>query len=202
MLSPLPSTLRLRTRSLVAFLLAISAVVLVLRGGYFRAVATGFIAAANPRVPDSAAGLNRAAAKMEESAWLAKNFVNKVENPDRGANMAAAAAARAQWDARNPFDQGLPNLNNFEDTRGGMLIRGFLGGVPSGKAPKIWDWIADPNIAFDSRYPQTPEREAALQARKAYAARNPLTDIELRGDDDQRNAQAIPFLKPNPEFES
>ena len=36
---------------------------------------------------------------------------------------------------------------------------------------------------------------------RRFAARNPLEGYELNPED-QRNSQAIPFLKPNPEFEA
>lgn len=187
MFSPLPSTWRLRTRSCAAFLLALSAAVLILRGGYFQAVATGaFAAAAHLRVP---ASVDRAAAKMGGS-WLADSFINKVDYSGREANEKAAAEMRAAFEARNSMAR-----KNDEEKRG------FLGRLITGKEPKIWDIIADPNIAFDARYPMTPELENALKTRKEFAARNPLTAQQL-DEEDQRNAQAIPFLKPDPQFES
>jgi len=192
MFSSLPSTWRLRTRSCAAFLLALSAAVLILRGGYFQAVATGaFAAAAHLRVPASAvpAGADRAAAKMGGS-WLAESFINKVDYSGREANEKAATEMRAAFEARN----NMARKNDEEK-------RGFLGRLIPGKEPKIWDIIADPNIAFDARYPMTPELENALKTRKEFAARNPLTAQQL-DEEDQRNAQAIPFLKPDPQFES
>jgi len=247
MLSPQQSTLRLRTRSLVAFLLAISAVVLVLRAGYFRAAATGFIAVAHPPVPVSAVqalGMDRAAVlKMQggpldlysgpygdgsagsRAETLAKRDADRQENAN------SAAAIRAAYEARNPGENNPALQGSIRDEqmavwgaaregkaipwgdkspdseKRGMVLAPFLpflpnlGGKFPGKKTNIFDGIFDPNIAFDSRYPQTPEREYALQTRKAYAARNPLKGYEL-DPEDQRNSQAVPFLKPNPEFEA
>jgi len=238
MFSPLPSTLRLRTRSFLACLLAISGVVLILRAGYFRAVATGFIAAAHPRVPDSAAqaGLDRATVTMDERPWLAKSFVyndgfDQDSNPERLANQKDAAAMRAAYDARNPGENNPSSASSIrarqaalwgaeregkaipwgdlgpDSEKRGMVLSPYLpflagiGGKSPGQKPNIFDGIFDPNIAFDARYEQTPEMQAALKTRKEFAARNPLVGYELEAED-QRNAQAIPFLKPNPEFES
>lgn len=253
MLSPQQSTLRLRARSLVAFLLAISAVVLVLRAGYFGAAATGFIAAAQPRVPVSvvqALGMDRAAVPTMVTAneggpldlyagpygdgsagdTLAKRDAIRKENEK------SAAALRAAYEARNPNENNPITARNSESSsirdeqaivwggaregkaipwgdkspnsemRGAVLtpflpfLPGF-GGKRPGQKIGFWDGLFDPNIAFDDRYPQTPEREYALQTRRAYAARNPLKGYEL-DPEDQRNSQAIPFLKPNPEFEA
>lgn len=237
MFSPLPSTLRLRTRSFLACLLAISGVVLILRAGYFRAVATGFIAAAHPRVSNSAAqaGLDRAAVTMQEKSWLAKSFVyndgfDQGSNPERDANQKDAAAMRAAYDARNQEENNPGSASSIrarqaavwgaeregkaipwgdlgpDSEKRGVVLSPYLPFLPwSGKSPgakpNLFDGIFDPNIAFDARYQQTPEMQAALKTRKEFAARNPLDGYKLDAED-QRNAQAIPFLKPNPEFDS
>jgi hypothetical protein len=245
MLSPQQSTLRLRARSLVASLLAISAVVLVLRAGYFGAAATGFIAAAQPRVPVSvvqALGMDRAAVPTMEAGLdlyggpYGDASVMAKRDAIRKENAKSAAALRAADEARNPNDNNPITTRNSEsgsirdeqaivwggaregkaipwgdkspdsDVRGAALtpflpfLPGF-GGTRPGQKIGFFDGLFDPNIAFDSRYPQTPEREYALQTRKAYAARNPLKGYEL-DPEDQRNSQAVPFLKPNPEFEA
>jgi hypothetical protein len=245
MLSPVESTPRLRTRSFLACLLAISALVLTLRTGYTRGIATGFIAVAHPPVPVSAVqalGLDRAAVPTMQGLDLysgpygdgsVRSTAEALakRDADRKEGEKSAAALRAAYEARNPDENNPEARGSIRDDQAlvwgdsregkaipwgefskdsakrGMVLTPFLpflaglGGKSPGNKPNVFDGIFDPNIAFDSRYEQTPEREYALKTRREFAARNPLEGYELNPED-QRNSQAIPFLKPNPEFEA
>jgi len=155
--------------------------------------------AAHPRVPVSAVqalGMDRAAMPTMEGDLVASSDDTSIRAAQKSVWGGEREGKAIPWGDFSPASE-----------KRGMVLTPFLpflpglGGKSPGKKINFFDGLFDPNIAFDSRYPQTPEREYALETRRAYAARNPLKGYELNPED-QRNSQAIPFLKPNPEFEA
>jgi len=148
-------SVRLRKRSLLAALLATSALVLLLRAGHGEAVmgwAGAFLAGPQP--------VRTVQTKMA------------VKTEDNDANMQKAAEMRAAFLARQEEER-----KTFPD----MDKRGFLGQLRPGKKPSVLDIIADPDLAYDDRFPKTAAMEAAIARKTDFDQRNPQLGPNAEG---------------------
>ena len=88
----------------------------------------------------------------------------KLRTQENDPNMKKAADLRAAFDQRQ--EEAKLDFEN-EDKRG------FLGQLRPGKKPNVLDIIADPDIAFDDRFPKTEAMQQAMGAMSAFKQRTP-----------------------------
>jgi hypothetical protein len=88
-----------------------------------------------------------------------------VKTEDTDANMKKAAEMREAFLARQQEERKTDHDN--------MNKRGFLGQLRPGKKPSVLDIIADPDLAYDERFPKSAAMEAAMAQRSDFDQRNP-----------------------------